>query len=231
MAKPLPENFAPYASSRAVLGVIRRFRERGLPDPVTAEALEQVGVPHTMAPWALVALRFLGLVDEGGNRTEAFERLRRANSEEYPETLGEIVRKAYLPVFTVVDPAEDGDIAIGDAFRRYDPMKQRDRMVRLFMGLSTEAGIVAARTQRQRSTQPRRQAPTPAPSTPQQTPRPEQHEQDGDDATDYRLISAIIQQIPKGGKWTSGRRERWMLAMASAVDLLIATVEEESEEG
>lgn len=233
MTKALPEGYAPYASASSVLSVIRRFRDRGLPDPVTPTALEQVGVPHTMAPWAHVALRFLGLLDEGGNRTQAFERLRRASSEEYPETLAEIVRKAYLPIFTVVDPKEDGDIAIGDAFRRYDPSNQRDRMIRLFMGLCAEAGIVPPRAQRQRSSQPKPKPKSSTPTTPPPNVNGEKHEadEDNDVATDYRLISAIIQQLPKKGTWTSDRRERWLSAMASAVDLLIATVEEEPKEG
>ena len=111
------QTFAPYAPAKAVLGVVERFRDRGLPEPLTTGALEQVGVPASMAPRTMQALRFLGLVDEGGNRLEGFEQLRRAKTDEYPGVLAEMVRAAYLPVFTIVDPATDSDTAIADAFR------------------------------------------------------------------------------------------------------------------
>ncbi len=44
------QTFAPYAPAKAVLGVVERFRDRGLPEPLTTGALEQVGVPASMAP-------------------------------------------------------------------------------------------------------------------------------------------------------------------------------------
>jgi hypothetical protein len=38
---------------------------------------------------------------------------------------------------------------------------------------------------------------------------------------DYRLISAVMQQLPKDGKWTKARRDRWIQAVAASVDLLV----------
>ncbi|MBA2275802.1 MAG: DUF5343 domain-containing protein [Chloroflexi bacterium] len=92
------------------------------------------------------ALRFLGLVDEGGNRLEGFEQLRRANTDEYPGVLAEVVRAAYLPVFTIVDPATDSDTAIADAFRGYEPAAQREKMISIFRGLCVRAGLIPAET-------------------------------------------------------------------------------------
>ncbi|MBI2867451.1 MAG: DUF5343 domain-containing protein [Chloroflexi bacterium] len=225
--RPIGENFAAYAPAKAVLDVIKRYRERGLPEPLTLDALEQIGVSNTMTSPCLKALRFLGLIDEGGNRTEVFERLRRASTEEYPQTLAEIVRNAYLPVFSIVDPAQDGDIAIADAFRRYDPANQRNKMIRLFLGLCEEAQIIPPRTGKRRVAA---QRPTPRPKPSKPIPRvttsqsdkeePSRTENEPDAAPDYRLISAVIQQLPRNGKWTSDKRKKWVDTMTAAVDLL-----------
>lgn len=38
---------------------------------------------------------------------------------------------------------------------------------------------------------------------------------------DYRLISALIQKLPKDGRWTQTERDRWVRAFVGAVDYLI----------
>lgn len=120
----MEEQFAPYAPAKSVLLPINRYRERGLNWPLTAKSLEQIGVPDSMAPRTLQALRFLGLVGEDDQATESFKRIKQASEEEYPSQLAEVIRAAYLPVFSIVDPGRDGDVAIVDAFRRYDPSAQ-----------------------------------------------------------------------------------------------------------
>ena len=225
------DNYAPYAPYKAVHGVISRYRERGLPDPLTPASLEPIGVAAGLTARTLRALRFLGLVDEEGGRIEPFERLKRATTDEYPSQLSEIVRAAYVPIFTIVDPATDSDTAIADAFRRFEPSAQRDSMIRLFRSLCEEAGIIkAVTTVRQ---QPTRRAPD-APKPKQATAGPkrqteQEHQQERKDenlGSDYRLISAVIQRLPRDGKWTADKRDRWLQALTSAVDLLI-----EIEEG
>jgi Family of unknown function (DUF5343) len=138
----MAEQFAPYAPAKSVMLPISRYRERGLNWPLTAKSLEQIGVPDSMAPRTLQALRFLGLLDEDDQPTESFKRIRQASTEEYPSQLADVIRAAYLPVFSIVDPARDGDVAIADAFRRYEPGNQRDKMIALFRGLCIEAGII-----------------------------------------------------------------------------------------
>lgn len=223
------QSFAPYAPKKTVMAVVTRYRERGLPDPVTTGALEQVGVPASMAPRTLQALRFLGLIDEDGNRLEPFERLKRATTEEYPGQLAEIVRAAYLPVFTIVNPAEDGDVAVGDAFRQYEPSAQREKMVTLFRGLCEESGIIFTQKRPARTAQRPKQEPTARraakpPATGGKSINDGNLRQDGGgtgNRIDYQAISAIIQQLPKDARWTSDRRERWLKAMSATIDLLI----------
>ena len=229
------EDYAPYAPYKAVHEVITRYRERGLPDPLTSGVLESVGVAAGMTARTLRALRFLGLIDEDGNRLEAFDRLKKAKTEEYPGQLAELVHAAYLPVFTIVDPGEDGDTALADAFRRYEPSAQRDKMIALFRSLCEEAGIVQSQGRpkvatRRPGTTPVSRVATSKPKVagdqtmPATTGNPPEHRDD--DGPDYRLISALIQQLPRDGRWIKAKRDRWLLAMTSAVDLLFELVDE-----
>src|SRR5581483_7211472 len=134
---------APYAPINSVVQVIRRFRDRGLPQPLTAQELTRVGVSEGNARRTLTALRFLDLVDGDGQVTPRFESLRRATSEEYPGLLAEVVKDAYEEVFKFIDPTTATDVQVHDAFRHYHPPAQRTRMVGLFVGLCKEAGLIA----------------------------------------------------------------------------------------
>ena len=155
--------FAPYAPTRAVVETITRFRDRGLPAPLTPQALETIGVAETMAPRTLQALRFLGLLEDDDNPTELFQRIKRASTDEYRGQLAEVIRSAYIRVFSIVDPAADGDIAVADAFRAFEPSKQRVKMVSLFRGLCVEAGIIEQARQRSTTRRPRANSTQPRP--------------------------------------------------------------------
>jgi len=226
---------APYAPVHNVLTVIRRLRERGLPDPLSLQELERIGIPEGNAPRTLAALRFLGLVDDDGARSQVFDRLGRASTQEYPETLAEIVRAAYQSVFTVVDPAQDNEIALHDAFRHYHPQGQRTRMVTLFLGLCREADIVPGGPP-QRKAKLRKTTDGVVARPPAQVIRPPSIESaeavgqptvtQAEGGPDYRLISAVMQQLPKDGRWTKARRDRWIQAVAASVDLLVEVTEE-----
>lgn len=221
----MAENSAPYAPTKAVMTAIIRYRDRGLPSPLDTSGLEQIGIASTMAPRTLAALKFLGLIDEeSGKTTEAFDRIKRASTEEYPGQLAEVVQAAYLPVFSIVNPAEDGDVALADAFRRFEPANQRGKMVSLFRGLCMEAGILPVVKRQRGGGKPRpgsngqqRVAKVPRsepPPRPDPSPAPADH-------IDRALIAAIIQQLPREARWTAARREKWLQTLTSAVDLLI----------
>ena len=226
----------PYAPVTNVLTVIRRLRDRGLPDPLTLQELERIGIPAGNAPRTLATLRFLGLVDDECAQTSVFERLGRASTDEYPEILAEVVRAAYASVFTVVDPAQDNDIALNDAFRHYEPQLQRSRMVTLFLGLCREAGIVPGGPPRRKAKLRRLTEGQAITRPPVQVIKPrtiESTEAFGqptvtqpESGSDYRLISAVMQQLPKDGKWTKARRDRWLEAVAANVDLLVEMIDE-----
>ena len=231
ITKALDDNFMPYAPSSSVIQVIKRYHERGLPEPLTVDVLQQVGIPASMFSPTFRSLLFLGLVDQAGMKTAKFENIRRSSSDDYPDILAAIIREAYADIFTIADPKEDELTAISDAFRRYDPANQRDKMVRLFIGLCEEAEIVQQGTHQTKPT--RRPRASSLQPKPQRTPTPPVTETvvSSSEETldlDYRLVSSIVQQLPKNGYWSAEKRGKWLAAMTSAIDLLI-DVQDESE--
>ena len=232
----LREDFAPYAAVRNVMEVITRKRDRGLPNPLTTRALESISIPPGNISRTLQAIRFLGLMEDDGSQIELFDRLARAGEQggEYRELLGEIIRKAYYGVFAIVDPAQDKDMAIHDAFRQFGPEAQRDRMVAFFLGMCERAGITAPRGRERReanrprgdSQKGRRQIAAP----PAQQPRAQQQEAEQrhrvDSDADNRLVFAVMQQLPANRRWSSTRRQKWLAAIESAVDLMVEVVDD-----
>lgn len=217
VVKPLEESFAPYSSATSVLSIMDRFRDRGLPDPLSMTTLESVGIKPSMASFTLRALVFLSLIDESGNISPAFHQLRQASESEYPNSLAEIIRKAYLRVFTVADPATDDDGKIIDAFRVYEPANQRDKMIRLFMGLCEKAGLIPAGSIKQRKSTPRHVAPRVNPgSVPQgqtQPPSPPPQE------TLHLSLVGLVNDLPNRGRsWAKPERDRWLTAFTHNLD-------------
>lgn len=143
----LEENYMPYASPSNVLAVIRRIRDRGLPDIINPQFLSQIGIPEQGARRTIATLQFLGLIDDDGTPTDVFKSLHRANQNEYPSELANIIRSAYENIFKAVDPANATDIELNDAFRPFEPASQRSRMVSLFLALCREAKILEGEPQ------------------------------------------------------------------------------------
>jgi hypothetical protein len=175
------------------------------------------------------------LLDSEGHITDAFRRLRKANDSEYPDALAEVLHDAYHPIFEHVDPGQDDTTIIENAFRGFEPGGQRSRMTTLFLGLCFEAGLVSEdkaprmqlQTNRQRSTGQRttsRRRGQPKSQTVEESSRDEVEPKTA--SRDYPLVNAIVDQLPKDGRWTQRRRDLWIQAMISAIDL---TVEVESD--
>jgi Family of unknown function (DUF5343) len=247
------ERFCPYAPYTSVLTVIRHMRERNLKEPVTAQLITTINVAEGNAPRTIVALRFLGLLDEAGYITPNFRALENATDDEYPEVLENILREAYGHVFMALEPATASDQQFKNAFLYYQPKTQRPRMVMLFKGLCREAtimpggapdAIVRTRPSQNKSSTPTtagsRKQPQVIPSVPL-TPTAQitsvdpitqpngSHIQQYVDAdADYMILQNLIQQLPKGPDkmWTKSRRDRWLQAMAANIDVLIEVKEE-----
>jgi hypothetical protein len=135
------ERNRPYAPPSNVVAVLQRLRTRNLPDRIDNEYLRDAGIPEGTITRTLFAMRFLGLVDEGGLLSEPLKSIHTSTDEEYQAILSGLIREAYKEVFNVVDPSQDPQDRILNVFRRYTPASQRDRMVIFFLGMCREAGI------------------------------------------------------------------------------------------
>lgn len=135
------ESSAPYAPATAVMSLVERHRNKGLPSPVDGEVLARASVPDSLIPRTLQALRTLDLLDSEGRPSPVFEGIRLAPEAEYQQRLQEWLQGAYADALRFVNPATDDETAIRDAFRSYNPVGMQPRMVSLFTGLFRAAGV------------------------------------------------------------------------------------------
>lgn len=137
------EQSAPYAPSSVMLMLLDRNREKGLPNPITTDVLQRLGVSDSLVQRTLQALKALDLIGDDGKHTGTLDVLRRAPEAEYQPALAEWLKAAYEHTLDVVDPATATDVQIRDAFRRYNPVSLQPRMIRLFTSLFEAAGVRA----------------------------------------------------------------------------------------
>lgn len=136
-----PEVSAPYAPKAAIIGLLEKNRNTGLPDVIDKETLSRLGISDSLLDRAFQTLLVLDLIDEDGAQTEALRGLRAAPESEYQTRLAEWLNHAYRDIIQIADPSEGNEISVRDAFRTYSPQSQIDRMVSLFTGLYALAGI------------------------------------------------------------------------------------------
>ncbi len=136
----------PYTSPSAILDIIDRYRSRGLPTPVNADVLGRAGISLGLIPRTIHSLQTLELIGEDGKPTKTFDALRLAPEDEFKTRLAEWLKAVYADVFAFVDPSKDDEVRVRDAFRTYQPVGQQSRMVTLFQGLCTAAGLSPEKT-------------------------------------------------------------------------------------
>jgi len=240
------EKLAPYAPLAPLVALIRRRREKGLPEVLNSEKLAQLGISEGNISRILQALRFLNLIDEEGHQTEWFFRVARAKEQEYQGILAEIIKGAYHDVFTIIDdPNQATDIELNDAFRFYQPQSQRSRMILLFRGLCQEAGLIAGgpptARKRTRTTTPSKPSSSSSSSgakkvQPKEAFQSEPYQTPSQQASqpvsnqDFALVRGLIDELPREKQWTKQDREKWFNAVTAMVDWLIKVVDPVPEE-
>lgn len=219
---------APYPPVKPIIALIERYRDRGLPTPITQEILirSQV-VSESLAPRTYQALKLLDLMDEQGQPTTALKELGTAPGPEFKERLAALVRGAYAPIFSLADPTKDPPEAIRDAFRGYEPRGQLDRMISLFYGLCEYAGIAEA---------PKRTPARPASSAPngnRQAARVRATDSDVEPVRESAArvtaplavpglpapLQGLLYDLAKiGPTWTEARRDQFLAVFTAVLD-------------
>ncbi len=219
----------PYTSPKAVLDIIERHRNRGLPSPIDADVLARSGVvPDSLIPRTLQAMQTLDLIDDKGAFTDTFESLRLAPQDEYKKALADWLKAAYADVFNFVDPASDDAIRIRDAFRSYTPTGQQDRMVTLFIGLCTAAEMIPEpETQRRSSAgaQPRRRAPGPSGASGRERTGPRRKQNILAEGIPTPLAGLLATLPPVDTGWTMAKRDRFVAAFKGVLDFCVPIVD------
>ena len=219
------EQSAPYTSQAVMLSLLQRNREKGLPDPLNAEQLQRLGVPDSLVPRTLQALKTLDLIREDGQQTDILERLRRAPEADYQPLMAEWLKGAYAHALDVIDPATADEVSIRDAFRHYNPISLQPRMITLFTALFEAAAVrpaaakspvkkVASVAAKPRvavgvTRSPRAQfSPIPSPAVVAPGLHP--------------ALAGVLSSLPVA--WTKADRDRFVNALGAVIDFVVPIV-------
>jgi Family of unknown function (DUF5343) len=234
-------DLVPYAGPANVIDVLRRFRERGLPGPVTTEVLERAGISQTLSGRTLQALKLIGFLTAEGEQSEEFKAANRSPEEDYKQRIGEILVEAYSEAIAFADPATDSYDSVRDAFRAYNPQSQQERMITLFLGLLDYAGHdtstavssrkkapaeSSAKTARGNGSAGQSRAPIAAPRR-RGRPAAKDSKPSGSmtavDAGDLPPgLVGLLHQIPRGGDpWTKETRDNFLAAFSAVLDFSV----------
>ena len=131
----------PYATTSSVVAVFEKHRQVGL-RTISADMMPRIGVSESLAGRTVQTLVLLDFYDEKGQVTPAFDALRKMSDDEAHERLASMLREAYAEVLKYIDPATATVDEIERQFRAFEPTGQVSRMVQLFIGLFTYAGVI-----------------------------------------------------------------------------------------
>ncbi|MEQ5788313.1 DUF5343 domain-containing protein [Erythrobacter sp. NFXS35] len=208
--------------------MIDRHRSRGLPPVIDADVLARAGVSDSLIPRTLQSMKVLDLLTEDGRPSEVFEGIRLAPTHEYEQRLAQWLNAAYADALTYVDPATDDEVAIRDAFRKYIPTGQQGRMVTLFMGLFTAAGVMPQRQKSQVPAKPKNATPrlgaikarAPSPTPPTKNPPMVTNPSGVGQASGLpaALAGLLATLPPEGGSWPQERRDKFLNTFAVVLD-------------
>jgi hypothetical protein len=183
-------------------------------------------VPESLIPRTLQALVTLDLIDENGAPTPVFESLRLAPEPEFKSKMQEWLKATYADAFEYVDPSKDDETRIRDAFRRYNPVGQQDRMVTLFQGLCAAAGLrpEKASSPRPSPSRPRPSLPLkPAPKTTQKAAGRSSHPRHPTGLPS--ALMGLLEDLPNGEGWTAAERDRFMTTFEALLAFYYPVIE------
>jgi hypothetical protein len=224
-----PDAPAPYAPASAIIDLIKRHRNKGLPTPVTSDVLARAGISESLIPRTLQALQTLDLIDDKGTPSATLEGIRLAPEAEYRQRVADWLRASYADALQFVDPATATESEVRDAFRNYNPIGQQGRMVTLFTGLFREAGIGPERQRAAtrkasgngtgtKPTAPRTKATTASAQRPPHIPN---------FPTLPAPIAGLLTSLPvNGAGWSKATRDRFMTTLGAVLDFCVPIIEE-----
>ncbi|MBO6900390.1 MAG: DUF5343 domain-containing protein [Rhizobiaceae bacterium] len=227
---------APYAPTAAILAIINHHRNKGFSGAIDADVLARIGVSDSLMSRTLYALQVLDLIGEDGKPTEVFEGIRLAPEAEYQQRLQNWLQAAYADALQYVDPAQDDDTRIRDAFRSYKPLGQQARMVTLFTGLFAAAGVRPEREKqsprRQSTSSGARQAPRRQSNV--RTPSPPPLKRESSPPYSNNLpppLAGLLASLPseKAG-WTAEKRNQFVATFGAVLDFCIPIRENAEQE-
>jgi len=222
---------APYTSPSAILDLIDRYRTRGLPSPVNKDVLTRSGISDSLVPRTIQALQSLDLIDVDGAPTEQFEALRLCPESEFQGKMAEWLQATYSDIFTYVDPSTDGETAVRDAFRSYNPVGQQPRMTTLFLGLCQAAGLYTSTSKESKPRRRRKEASPSAKSPPAKKVEVRQDTQSPiiTNTGVPHAIQGLVASLPREGQsWTKEKRTQFITTLGAVLDFVYPISESET---
>lgn len=131
----------PYLTLKIFAGFIEKLKETTVPDRIDGSVLKTYS--GSTAATISGALKFFGLIEEGGTTTKELVELSNAyNTATWPETLKPIVVKAYAPIVKDLKLENATPQMLAEKFRDSGAEGEvLEKCVRFFESIMTEVGV------------------------------------------------------------------------------------------